>query len=160
MPRPVVGRTGKWPIRLSRSSRVGPRPGVRNHGTRACRITALVLSVQNEQAVVTSTSSSTFTRSQRLSGLEIESTKRIRPAFVHGLQQLAAVFLLEAAAIMTTLWATPTGFWMDRWHGTTRPDMWEIFGGHSEITLQASKMGWVGMRPIDILYGTDLRDPA
>ena len=45
-----------------------------------------------------------------------------------------------------------------RMYGTARPDILEVFGGNSEVSMQASRQGWFAMQPYDVLYGTNLRD--
>ena len=123
---------------------------------RARRITARVLANTSSKSFSTSSTSTLATSSSTDIETELPTTKRSRPAFVYGVKQLVAVFLLEAV-IMTSMCAATGGLWDKSWHGTTLPDVWEIFGGHSEISLQASGMGWIGLHPIDLLYGTDLR---
>ena len=44
-------------------------------------------------------------------------------------------------------------------HGTSRPDILEIFGGHAEVSLTAARRGWWCMEPVDLQYGADLYDP-
>ena len=45
---------------------------------------------------------------------------------------------------------------MQRAYGTTRPDIWEVFGGHAEVSLQGWRQGWLALQPIDQVYGDDL----
>ena len=70
-----------------------------------------------------------------------------------GVRHLAAVYLLEAVVTLSAFWG---GQWMSRMYGTSRPDVWEIFGGHAEISVQAWRQGWLAMQPIDKIYGADL----
>jgi hypothetical protein len=39
-----------------------------------------------------------------------------------------------------------------------RPDVLEVFGGHSEVSYGFAKWGWWALEPVDINYGDDLRD--
>ena len=48
---------------------------------------------------------------------------------------------------------------MQRMHGTSRPDILEVFGGHAEVSVQAWKHGLLALQPVDIEYGTDLSSP-
>jgi len=50
------------------------------------------------------------------------------------------------------------GAWIPHMYGTTRPDLWEVFGGHAEISWQGSRAGLLVMQPLDVLWGCDLRD--
>ena len=72
---------------------------------------------------------------------------------------IVATCFLETAAVAHAT-AQFGCAWMDRWYGTRQPDIWEIFGGHTEVSLQAWRQGWFALQPIDIKYGTDLSDPA
>ena len=80
-----------------------------------------------------------------------------RPALINNTSQLAAVFLLEATLVTSAAtWAG--GAWITHMYGAPRPDAWEVFGGHAEISLQASRAGYLAMQPLDILRGCDLRE--
>ena len=68
---------------------------------------------------------------------------------------LAAVYLLEASAYGTHL-QTKGGQWMERMYGTSRPDIWEVFEGHAEVSYQAWRQGWLSVQPVDLLYGANL----
>ena len=51
-----------------------------------------------------------------------------------------------------------TAEWMPA-AGTTRPDCVEIFAGKSMVTQCFSRWGWSVVEPVDVLYGSDLREP-
>ena len=72
-----------------------------------------------------------------------------------GVRHLASLFLLEAIVFVTAagVWG---GSWMRRVHGTTRPDVWELFGEHSQVSLQAWRQGWLSIQPVNLLSGADL----
>jgi hypothetical protein len=42
--------------------------------------------------------------------------------------------------------------------GDVRPDLIEIFSGNSTVSLQFAKRGWNVCEPVDIVFGSDLRD--
>jgi hypothetical protein len=71
---------------------------------------------------------------------------------------VVAALALEFVALMTFVGETG-GMWTQRFYGTDRVDVVEIFGGHSEISLQAHKRGWLALQPYDREYGCDLLDP-
>ncbi len=80
-----------------------------------------------------------------------------RPTLVNNIAQLAAVFLLEAAALRRSV-RVYQGAWLLHVYEASRPDLREVFGGHAEISWQASKAGLLVMQPLDILWGCDWRD--
>ena len=49
---------------------------------------------------------------------------------------------------------------MQRMYGTSRPDIWEVFGGHAEVSYRAWQQGWLALQPCDQVYGIDLHNPA
>ena len=67
----------------------------------------------------------------------------------------AAVFLVTATC---TAHEVLLGSWAQRFYGTQRADIVEIFGGKAEISLQAYRQGWLTLQPYDIEYGCDLKD--
>lgn len=46
----------------------------------------------------------------------------------------------------------------ESFHGDSRIDLVEIFGGAAEVSLHFSRKGWNVSEPVDILYGVDLRE--
>ena len=79
----------------------------------------------------------------------------MRRGLLSSVRHLAAVFLLEALVLGAHVHGMG-GQWMSRVYGTSRPDVWEVFGGHSEVSYQAWSQGWLALQPIDKLYGADL----
>ena len=69
------------------------------------------------------------------------------------------MFLLESV-VMTNAARAWGGAWMERMHGTSRPDVLEVFGGHAEVSVQAWKHGLLALQPVDLEYGADLTRPA
>ena len=53
-----------------------------------------------------------------------------RKNLMRGVRQLAAVFLLEAMVLGSAVGSW--GQWLPAFYGTSRPDVWEIFGGHAK----------------------------
>ena len=49
---------------------------------------------------------------------------------------------------------------MQRMYGTSRPDIWEMYGGHAAVSHRAWRQGWLTLQPCDHIYETDLHDPA
>ena len=88
-------------------------------------------------------------RYKRLSG-------KTRWNLMQSVRRLAAVLLLEATVFMS-VFNTWGGAWMQQMYGTIRPDVFEVFGGHAEVSSQAWSQGWLTLQPLDITYGTDLR---
>ena len=76
---------------------------------------------------------------------------------MQSVRRLAAVFLLEATLFMSVC-NTWGGAWMQQGHGTIRADVFEKLGGHAEVSSQAWSQGWLALQPLDITYGTDLRE--
>jgi len=76
-----------------------------------------------------------------------------------GATQLVATFLLGVAALSSYV-ADTGGQWASRRWGSSRADIVEIFGGHSEVSLRASQRGLFALQPYDRRYGCDLLDPA
>jgi hypothetical protein len=67
------------------------------------------------------------------------------------------VFCLIAVVIAIALVCT-RGVYLQRQDGTQRPDILEVFGGHSKVNMQASKRGRPAMQLYDIA-SDDPRDP-
>ena len=65
-------------------------------------------------------------RHKRLSG-------KTRWNLMQSVRRLAAVFLLEATVFMSVC-NTWGGAWMQQMYGTIRPDVFEVFGGHAEVS--------------------------
>jgi len=84
-------------------------------------------------------------------------TPKARHSMMAQVWQVTAVLLMEALTYSTiaSQWG---GAWMQKMYGTARPDVWEIFGGHAEISMQAWRAGWMALQPIDAVYGDDLKD--
>ena len=69
---------------------------------------------------------------------------------MQGIIHLATVLLLEAI-LLATIGHSWGGAWMQRMYGTIQPDIFEVFGGHAEVSMQAWKQGWLALQPIEIL---------
>ena len=48
---------------------------------------------------------------------------------------------------------------MSRMYGTTRPDIWEISGNHSEVSHAAWRQGWLALQPFEIANYSERYDP-
>ena len=78
----------------------------------------------------------------------------------HQLYTLLGYLTLQTSAMMMIRGQESHGLWWQRHSGGSRPDIVEFWGGHMEISYQATRQGWYGMQPYDLMYGVDLRDPA
>ena len=74
------------------------------------------------------------------------------------MRRVFAVFVLEAVTHASTI-QTAGGSWTERWTGSGRPVLIEVFGGHAEFSVQSWKQGWMTMQPLDQVYGTNSKDP-
>ena len=82
----------------------------------------------------------------------------MRRNFACSVACLVATFMLEAACF--SVYATQrAGQWVQRRYGSQRADVVEIFGGHSQVSMEAAKQGWLALQPYDSKYGCDLSDP-
>ncbi len=72
------------------------------------------------------------------------------PPLINNTSQLAAVFLLEATEFASAA-TRGGGAWITHMCGMPRPEVWEVFGGHAEISLQVSGAGCLATQPFDIL---------
>ena len=41
-----------------------------------------------------------------------------------------------------------------------RPDIMEVIGGHSELSMMAARRGWYASQVYGVMYGTVLKDSA
>ena len=76
-----------------------------------------------------------------------------------GVRHLAAVFLLEAVVFMSAA-ACWGGQWMTRAYGTTRPDLWEVYGDHQQVSMQVYHEGWSTLRPFNCFEGLEVKTNA
>ena len=64
-----------------------------------------------------------------------------------------ACHVMATAALAMTSFAIAAGIygcqWAQRFYGTGRVDLVEIFGGHSEVNMEASRQGWLATQPYD-----------
>ena len=67
--------------------------------------------------------------------------------------------MLEALCLASYV-AQAGGAFTNRTTGTARPDIIQIFGGHSEVSFQGWRQGWFTHQPYDVDYGTDLQQPT
>ena len=67
-------------------------------------------------------------------------------------QMISGAFQVMASGMlfMTAMARAATkrcGQWVQRRYGTNRVDIMEVFGGHSEISMEASRQGWLATQP-------------
>jgi len=83
----------------------------------------------------------------------------MRRNFACSVACLVATFMLEAACcgVYTTQRASQ---WVQWRYGSQKADVVEIFGGHSTVSVEAAKQGWLALQPHDSEYGCDFSEPA
>jgi hypothetical protein len=75
------------------------------------------------------------------------------------LKKVAAVMFFTTA-VMSVAVCNAATVTRTRVFGNSRPDLLEVFGGHSETSQQFAKKGFFALQPIDAKYGSNLSDPA
>lgn len=89
-----------------------------------------------------------------------EGNRRRRRANMGTLKRLSGncFSLLASICLLTVSCMSAASHYAQKVYGDSRPDVCEIFGGAAEVSLQFSRRGWFCSEPIDICYGSDLRD--
>ncbi len=103
-------------------------------------------------------SAPTLAPARRVGGVRREHKRHSKSQVMSGLLVAPAAISLYTEALGAFL-AHVGNACTTRMYGSKRPDVIEVFGGHSEISMVASRQGWFAMQPFDQKYGTDLRDP-
>ena len=66
---------------------------------------------------------------------------------------LASICLFTAASVVNT-----GAVFSKAMYGDEQPDVVEIFGGSAEVSMQFATKGWNVSQPVDLKYGSDLRN--
>ena len=81
-----------------------------------------------------------------------EMKKGLVKRWVYHLGTVAVVLAVEASTYASA-GAEKVGKFAERLSGSSRVDVVEFFGGHSEVSYRAAKQGWRALQPFDVKYG-------